>query len=62
MVQGQGSVHLLELAVLLLEFLDTLELLAAHPGVLRTPLVEGGGTDPMVTGYLGNGLSVVELL
>lgn len=56
MVQRQVGVHLFELAVLLFEFLYPPELLTAHSGILRTPLVESGRTDPVLTGYIGNGL------
>ena len=62
MVQRQVGVHLLELSVLFFQFLYPPELLAAHARVLRTPLVESGRTHTVLTGYIGNGLAIIELL
>ena len=45
MVQGKVRIHLLETAVLFLQFLHTAQLLAVHPGILLLPSVKGGLVD-----------------
>lgn len=45
MVQGEVRIHLLETAVLFLQFLHTAQLLAVHPGIHLLPSVKGGLVD-----------------